>query len=135
MDQRGIVSRLALTLACDDYDYLRPLREGRVHAQGIDLNLLTVESGLRHHRMSRYGEYDACEYSMGSYIMARAQGIVSLQAIPFFARRLFCHGFCFVRPRTPVESPRRRDHDPVRRGTGNARPSARGRPALRGEHA
>jgi 4,5-dihydroxyphthalate decarboxylase len=96
---------LKLTLACDDYDYLRPLREGRVRVEGIDLNLLTVESGVRHRRMSLYGEYDACEYSMGSYLVARAQDDDWLQAIPFFARRMFAHRFCFVRAGAGIATP------------------------------
>jgi 4,5-dihydroxyphthalate decarboxylase len=99
------VSKLRLTIACDDYDYLRPLREGRVRPEGIDLNLLTVESGIRHERMSRHGEYDACEYSMGSYMVARAHDIDSLQAIPFFVRRMFGHGFCFVRAGSGITKP------------------------------
>jgi 4,5-dihydroxyphthalate decarboxylase len=99
------MSKLALTIACDDYDYLRPLREGRVQVEGIDLNLLTVESGARHERMSRYGEYDGCEYSMGSYMVARAHGIDTLQAIPFFPRRMFAHGFCFVRAGSGITRP------------------------------
>jgi len=37
-----------LTIAYDSYDYLQPLRDGRVQPEGIDLNLLTVESGIRH---------------------------------------------------------------------------------------
>jgi 4,5-dihydroxyphthalate decarboxylase len=99
------MSKLKLTIACDDYDYLRPLREGRVHAEGIDLNLLTVESGIRHQRMNRHGEYDACEYSMGSYMVARAHGIDWLQAIPFFPRRMFGHGFCFIRAGSGITKP------------------------------
>jgi len=99
------MSRLRLTIACDDYDYLRPLREGSVRPEGIDLNLLTVESGVRHERMARYGEYDACEYSLGSYMVARGHDIDSLRAIPFFPRRLFAHRFIFVRAGAGITSP------------------------------
>lgn len=99
------MKKLALTIACDDYDYLRPLREGKVEVEGIDLDLLTVESGNRHQRMVRYGEYDGCEYSMGSYMVARAHGIDSLQAIPFFPRRMFAHGFVFVRANSGITRP------------------------------
>ena len=60
------MAKLKLTIAFDKYDYLQPLRDGEVKAQGIDLNLLTVESGIRHERMFHYGEYDACEFSMSS---------------------------------------------------------------------
>ncbi len=99
------MSKLKLTIACDDYDYLGPLREGRVQAEGIDLNLLTVESGVRHQRMNQYGEYDACEYSMGSYMVARAHDIDGLLAIPFFPRRMFAHGFCFIRAGSGINRP------------------------------
>ncbi|OGQ82148.1 MAG: hypothetical protein A3F90_09905 [Deltaproteobacteria bacterium RIFCSPLOWO2_12_FULL_60_19] len=68
------MAKLKLTLAFDSYDYLQPLRDGRVQPEGIDLNLLTVESGIRHERFYRYGEYDACEFSMCSYITARGHG-------------------------------------------------------------
>jgi 4,5-dihydroxyphthalate decarboxylase len=55
--------------------------------------------------MSRHGEYDACEYSMGSYMVARAHGSDWLQAIPFFPRRMFAHGFCFVRAGSGITRP------------------------------
>ena len=99
------MKKLKLTVACDSYDYLQPLRDGRVKAEGIDLNLITVESGIRHHRMSSYGEYDACEYSMGSYMVARAHDSDWLQAIPLFVRRMFCHRFCYVRARDGITKP------------------------------
>jgi 4,5-dihydroxyphthalate decarboxylase len=99
------MARLRLTLACDKYDYLQPLREGRVEPEGIDLNLVTVESGIRHERFYRYGEYDACEFSMCSYLTARGHGIDWFQAIPFFTRRMFGHKFCFVKTGAGYEKP------------------------------
>lgn len=99
------MTKLKLTVACDDYDFLQPLRDGRVKPEGIDLNLLTVESGIRHFRMNNYGEYDASEFSMGSYMVARSHGIDWLQALPFFPRRMFCHRFCFVRSGSGIKKP------------------------------
>jgi 4,5-dihydroxyphthalate decarboxylase len=100
------LAKLKLALACDEYDYLQPLREGTIQPAGIDLNLLTVGSGVRHERMYRHGEYDACEFSMASYLTARAQGIDRLQAIPFFTRRMFGHKFCFIRKDSEIHGPR-----------------------------
>jgi 4,5-dihydroxyphthalate decarboxylase len=99
------LAKLKLTLACDRYDYLQPLREGIVQAEGIDLNLLTVESGIRHQRMYHYGEYDACEFSMSSYLVARAKNIDWFHAIPFFTRRMFGHKFCFIRQGSDITKP------------------------------
>jgi len=99
------MAKLRLTVAFDKYDYLQPLREGQVRAEGLDLNLLTVESGLRHERMFQYGEYDACEFSMSSYLTARGKGIDWLQAIPFFPRRMWGHKFCFIRAGSGIKKP------------------------------
>ena len=99
------MAKLRLTVACDSYDYLQPLREGKVQAEGIDLNLITVESGIRHQRMVHHGEYDACEFSMSSYLVARARDIDWLQAIPFFPRRMFGHKFCFIRAGAGIKKP------------------------------
>lgn len=99
------MAKLRLTIACDSYDYLQPLREGKAEAKGIALNFLTVESGIRHQRMYHHGEYDACEFSMSSYLVARGQDIDWLQAIPFFPRRMFGHKFCFTRGEAPFKKP------------------------------
>ena len=99
------MARLKLTLAFDKYDYLQPLRDGSVEPEGIDLNLVTVESGIRHERFYNYGEYDACEFSMCSYLTARGHGVDWFQAIPFFSRRMFGHKFCFVRSGAGFEKP------------------------------
>jgi len=99
------MAKLKLTVACDKYDYLQPLREGKVQAEGIDLNLITVESGIRHQRMYHYGEYDACEFSMSSYLVAKSQDVGWFNAIPFFPRRMFTHKFCFIRAGSGIKKP------------------------------
>jgi 4,5-dihydroxyphthalate decarboxylase len=99
------MAKLRLTIAFDQYDYLQPLLNGDVEAQGIDLNILTVESGIRHERMFHYGEYDACEFSMSSYLVARGQDVDWLQAIPFFPRRMWGHKFCFIRAGSDIKKP------------------------------
>lgn len=99
------MAKLGLTIACDSYDYLQPLREGKIQPEGIDLNFLTVESGIRHQRMYHYGEYDACEFSMSSYLVARSRDFDWFHAIPFFPRRMFGHKFCFVRAGADIKKP------------------------------
>ena len=99
------MAKLKLTLACDKYDYLQPLREGKIQPEGIDLNLLTVESGIRHQRMYHHGEYDGCEFSMSSYLVAKSQDVGWFHAIPFFPRRMFTHKFCFVRSGSGIKKP------------------------------
>src|SRR5215475_5974836 len=99
------MAKLKLTVACDKYDYLQPLRDGTVQAEGIDLKPITVESGIRHERMFHHGEYDACEFSMSSYLVARGQNVDWLRAIPFFPRRMWGHKFCFIRAGSGIRKP------------------------------
>lgn len=99
------MSKLSLTLATAEYDHLAPLRARQVEPEGIDLNLLTVECGVRHGRMMDHAAYDACEFSMGSYLVARAEGIDWMEAIPFFPRKMFCHRHFFVRAGSDIETP------------------------------
>jgi 4,5-dihydroxyphthalate decarboxylase len=99
------MAKLKLTIAFDKYDYLQPLLSGDVEAEGLDLNILTVKSGIRHERMFHYGEYDACEFSMSSYLVARGQDVDWLQAIPFFPRRMWGHKFCFIRAGSGIKKP------------------------------
>ena len=67
-------NELELTLACGDYESIRALKEGTVACDGARLNVLTdMDSSLRHWRMLRGREFDVCELSLSSYLVARDQ--------------------------------------------------------------
>lgn len=91
------MTALKLSLAMDRYDYLQPLREGQVKPEGLEIDWITLESKKRHDRMYHDGAFDACEFTMAGYLIARSRDIDWMQAIPFFPRRMFGHHFCFVR--------------------------------------
>jgi 4,5-dihydroxyphthalate decarboxylase len=55
--------------------------------------------------MYHHGEYDACEFSMSSYLVAKSQDVGWFHAIPFFPRRMFTHKFCFVRSGSGIKKP------------------------------
>ncbi len=99
------MSKLQLTLAMDQYDYLGILREGLVEVEGIDLNLIIVSSGERHRRMYQHEEYDAAEFSLGTHIAAVSRGLLQQRAIPFFPRRMFPHKFFTIRTDLGIEEP------------------------------
>jgi 4,5-dihydroxyphthalate decarboxylase len=97
--------KLKLTLAMDRYDFLQPFQEGKVQPEGLEIELITLDSKRRHDRMYRDGAYDACEFTMAGYMVARSRDIDWLQAIPFFPRRMFGHNFCFVRAESGFRKP------------------------------
>ena len=77
------MSKLKLTLACGDYDFLRPLINGENQPQGMDLNVFTMPSPERHGRMLRHEEFDICELSLIGYLVSRDKRL-QLQRDPGF---------------------------------------------------
>lgn len=98
------MSKLRLCLACGSYDLLRPLIDGEVVPDGIDLNTLTMASPERHGRMLRHEEFDVCELSLVAYLVARDQGR-KFTAIPVFPHRRFRHGYMVKRSDCGIEKP------------------------------
>ena len=94
---------LNITLALSVYDRHIPFFDGTVTVKDGDLKVLAVgeanalrDGGKRHHRMLIDREFDACEVSLSSYIMARSQGL-PFTAIPVFPRRLFSQSHVWSR--------------------------------------
>ena len=97
--------KLELTLACGDYEIVRALKDGSIEADGIELNVLTdMDSSSRHWRMIRNREFDVCELSGSSYLMAKDRG-QPFTAIPVFLHRRFRHGFVFINTSKGIEKP------------------------------
>lgn len=98
--------KLPLTLACGDYEIVRPLIEGRVRADGIDLTILTkMDSATRHWRFLRGGEFDVAEVSGSSYLAAHDNSW-PFRAIPVFLHRRFRHGFMFINTGKGIAKPK-----------------------------
>jgi 4,5-dihydroxyphthalate decarboxylase len=100
-----MTKKLSLTLACGDYEIIRPLKEGAVSPDGIELNILTAsDSATRHWRFLRNQEYDLAECSASSYIVARDREL-PFRAIPVFLHRRFRHGFIFINTGKGITKP------------------------------
>jgi len=98
--------KLPLTLACGDYEIVRPLIDGRVQADGIDLIILTkMDSATRHWRFLRGGEFDVAELSASSYLAAHDNGF-PFRAIPVFLHRRFRHGFMYINTGKGIGKPK-----------------------------
>src|SRR5688572_13046677 len=98
------MAKLNLTLACGDYDFLRPLINGEIQPQGIELNVLTMPSPERHGRMLRHEEFDICELSLIGYLVSRDKGC-NYNAIPVFPHRRFRHQYMVKRTGCGIEKP------------------------------
>jgi 4,5-dihydroxyphthalate decarboxylase len=100
-----MAKKISLTLACGDYEIMRPLKDGEVQPDGIELTVLTsMYSDTRHWRFLRNGEFDMAEVSSSSYLASRDNGL-PFRAIPVFPHRRFRHGFIFVNTAKGIKKP------------------------------
>ncbi len=90
------MSTLNLTLACEDYDRTRAVKDGIVKAEGLEINYLVMPVEEIFWRMMKYEEFDASELSMGAFFTAAAHGRRPFVAIPVFPSRTFRHRCIFV---------------------------------------
>jgi 4,5-dihydroxyphthalate decarboxylase len=105
------MANLELTMALSHYDRHIPFFDGSVRAEGVDLKVLEVGQSEplkhgrdRHERMLQKGEFDICELSLSSYLMARSRGL-PFTAIPVFPRRLFSLSQIWVNADAGIHSP------------------------------
>ena len=102
---------LKLTMALSHYDRHIPFFDGSVRAEGVDLQVLEVGQSEplkhgrdRHERMLQKSEFDICELSLSSYLMAKSRGM-PFTAIPVFPRRLFSLSQMWVNVDAGIKSP------------------------------
>ena len=101
-----MTNNIQLTLAVGDYEITRPLMDGRVVADGIDLTVLTkMDSTTRHWRFLRNQDFDIGEVSCSSYIVAIDNDFPYV-SIPVFLHRRFRHGFIFINTSKGIKEPK-----------------------------
>ena len=94
---------LTLKVAMADYDRIRPLMDGRVRAEGIDLDITTDD--IREFCVGPvYETFDVAEMSMSWYVAARARGEPCI-ALPIFPLRMAVLGYLYCRADAPYTKP------------------------------
>jgi 4,5-dihydroxyphthalate decarboxylase len=99
------MSELPLTIACWNYDRARSLIDGRVPIEGCDPRFLVLGPEEVFFRAFRHAEFDACELSFSSYMMATARGTCPYVAIPVFISRAFRHSGIYIRTDRGIDAP------------------------------
>jgi 4,5-dihydroxyphthalate decarboxylase len=106
------MANLKVSMALSHYDRHLPFFDGSVQLDGVDLEVLQVGQSSplrhgqdRHERMLQHGEFDICELSLSSYLIARSRGM-PFTAIPVFPRRLFSLSQMWVNKNAGIASPK-----------------------------
>ena len=98
---------LDLSLASYTADVTRPLMDGDVEPEGIDLTTVSAYPPRRHRRFFRHGEFDVAEVSLASYLAAQAEPErYQFTAIPVFPERKFRHSFLYKHADADLDHPR-----------------------------
>ena len=94
-----------IKLALGSYDRHGPLLEGAIDHPLFDFEFLEVDPRQgRHERFLQHFEFDACELSFSSYVVAMDQG-VPVHAVPVFPRRLFSQSQMYKNVKSGISNP------------------------------
>jgi 4,5-dihydroxyphthalate decarboxylase len=99
------MAKLRLTLACWDYDRTRPLIDGRVRPEGIDLEIKLLRPRETFQRMLDNKEFHVSELSLASYTALKGRDACPFVAIPVALSKIFRHSCIYVRPDAGIVKP------------------------------
>ena len=95
-----------LKIALGSYDRHGPLLEGAVGNPEFEFEFLEVDPRQgRHERFLQDFEFDACELSFSSYVVAMDQS-VPVHAVPIFPRRLFSQSQMYRNLKSVIDDPK-----------------------------
>jgi 4,5-dihydroxyphthalate decarboxylase len=96
---------LPLTMALGPYDQTRDVTDGSIPIEGVQLRTLNLPIEEIFYRFTLHREWDISEMSMGKYIALRAQGDMSMTALPVFVSRAFRHSMFYVKTGSSIQKP------------------------------
>jgi 4,5-dihydroxyphthalate decarboxylase len=99
------LSNLKLKLACWDYDRTRPLMDGRVRPEGIDLEFEILRPRQAFQRMLDNKEFQVSELSLASYTALKGRGQCPFVAVPVALSKIFRHSCIYVRTDAGIRTP------------------------------
>lgn len=99
------MSAVEITVACWDYDRVRPLLDGRVPIEGCRANFLVLNPEECFHRAYLHQEFDVSEIGFSPHLIALSRGTNAYSAVPVFLSRMFRHSAIYIRSDRGIRSP------------------------------
>jgi 4,5-dihydroxyphthalate decarboxylase len=97
---------LQLSLACERYDRVQAIFDGRVKVEGCNVNCVPLGAEEAFHRAFNGEEFDITEISASSYMMTLSRGTSPYIAVPAFVSKVFRHSSIYVRADRGIATPR-----------------------------
>lgn len=99
------MANLTLSIALSVNDRTRPILEGAVRPDGIDLVCTALHPSEMFWRQLSFAEFDVSEMSLSSLLIDMARGNSQWVALPIFTSRSFFHTGAWVRADAGIERP------------------------------
>lgn len=99
------MAKLQLSLAVTANDRTRPIIDGAVRPEGIDVTVTVAGAGEIFWRQLHFQEFDASEMSLSETLMLASRGDRSWVMLPVFTTRRFFHTGIMVRADAGIEKP------------------------------
>jgi len=99
------MASLQLSLIMGANDRSRPVLDGTVKPDGIDLTCTTAHPSEIFWRQLHFQEFDVSEMSLSSLLMTMAQGNKDWIGLPIFTSRRFFHTGSWVRTESGIDKP------------------------------
>src|SRR5258708_15112020 len=99
------MARLPLSMALSNNPNTRPLIDGAVEAEGLDLTATVLHPSEMFWRQLRFAEFDVSEMSMSSLLISTARSPTPWVPLPVFTTRELFHTRILVRADAGIASP------------------------------
>jgi 4,5-dihydroxyphthalate decarboxylase len=99
------VATLELSLIMGANDRSRPVLDGSISPEGIELTCTAAHPSETFWRQLHFHEFDVSEMSLSSLLMATASGNRDWVGLPIFTSRGFFHTEAWIRTDSGIESP------------------------------
>lgn len=87
---------IKLTIASDEYEFMRPMREGAVKIPGCSTEFVKLKPGEMTKRAFDDPQFDVAELSIAQYITLRLKNACNYVIIPIFVHRTFAQRMLYV---------------------------------------
>lgn len=96
---------LRISLACERYDRVQAIFDGRVPIEGCEVNAVPLAAEECFHRAWNGAEFDVTELSGSTYMMTTARDECPYVAIPAFVSKYFRHSAIYIRTDRGIRAP------------------------------
>ncbi|MBP1155404.1 MULTISPECIES: PhnD/SsuA/transferrin family substrate-binding protein [unclassified Paenibacillus] len=99
------MSKLKLSMVLSNNERTRPIADGSVTVQGVELVVTTVHPSEMFWRQLKFQEFDISEMSLSTFLIMREQGDNTWAGLPIFTTRKFFHTGILVRKDAGILEP------------------------------